>query len=363
MRKPLRIVTFCMFLLVAVSAATHALCESDYVTIAELRESLPERWVGEYFVENGAPNQLEKGDTVSVDVPIVVPEVDAVPVVRITWVPPAEDLDKTLEWYGNTWSYKTANRNFPQDELTFPVLDANHTFDPDLPWQDAPIIAEKSLKKWIPFMQDKELTCYAQHSYGSSQDNGWQRLCFYTTYHGIPHLIVDSFSHELKSERSFFSDENEIFAAVPSTTIVIRIKRPDQFVANLYTAKEVGLDVEDLPLLPFDEILKAFERQVKAGYAYSLDEVRFGYMVFIDPDNKGEEFVLLPVWAAKGRTRADLSLPFDLKTDQEVLDRIGYTSSTVIAVNAQTGQVYDFYNDKRPDRRYVPHIITWDEVK
>lgn len=67
---------------------------------------------------------------------------------------------------------------------------------------------------------------------------------------------------------------------VPSTTIVIRIKRPDQFVANLYTAKEVGLDVEDLPLLPFDEILKAFERQVKAGYAYSLDEVRFGYMVF-----------------------------------------------------------------------------------
>ena len=121
--------------------------------------------------------------------------------------------------------------------------------------------------------------------------------------------------------------------------------------------------MEDLPLLPFDEILKAFERQVKAGYAYSLDEVRFGYMVFIDPDNKGEEFVLLPVWAAKGRTRADLSLPFDLKTDQEVLDRIGYTSSTVIAVNAQTGQVYDFYNDKRPDRRYVPHIITWDEVK
>ena len=85
MRKPLRIVTFCMSLLVAVSAATHALCESDYVTIAELRESLPERWVGEYVVQNGAYKQLEKGDTVSVDVPIVVPEVDAVPVVRITW--------------------------------------------------------------------------------------------------------------------------------------------------------------------------------------------------------------------------------------------------------------------------------------
>ena len=84
MRKPLRTVTFWMSLLVAVSAATHALCEQTYVSIQQLRETMPDRWVGEYVVEHGAPNQLEKGDTVSVDVPIVVPEVDAVPVVRIT---------------------------------------------------------------------------------------------------------------------------------------------------------------------------------------------------------------------------------------------------------------------------------------
>ena len=180
MKKHLCILVAVLLMMTLTALCPGSLAAADYVSIKELRESLPERWVGEYVVENGAPNQLEKGDTVSVDVPIVVPEVDAVPVVRITWDPPAEDLDKTLEWYGNTWSYKTVNRNFPQDELTFPVLDANHTFDPDLPWQDAPIIAEKSLKKWIPFMQDKELTCYAQHSYGSSQDNGWQRLCFYT---------------------------------------------------------------------------------------------------------------------------------------------------------------------------------------
>ena len=363
MRRTFRATAFCTILLAAVLSASFALCENAYVSIQDIRETLPERWTGEYIVEKGAPKQLKKGDTVPVDVPIVVPEVDAVPVVRITWEPPAEGLDESLEWYGNTWGYKTVNRYFPQDELTFPVLDANHTFDPDLPWQDASIIAEQSLKKWLPFMQDKELTCYDQHSYGSSQENGWQRLCFYTTYHGIPHLIVDGFSHELESERGLFSDKNEIFAAVPSTMIVTHIKRPDQFVVNLYTSKEVGVDVEDIPLLPFGEILKVFERQVKAGYACSLDEVRFGYMVFIDPEKEGEEFVLLPVWVAKGRTRADLSLPFDLKTDQVVLDRIGYTSSTVIAVNAQTGQVYDFYNDKRPDRRYVPHIITWDEVK
>lgn len=204
MKKTIIPMVFLILLVNAFFFAPIALGENDYVSIKKIRESVPKRWMGEYVIKKGDGKNIKNGATVFVDVPIVVPEVDAVPVVRITWDPPAEDLDKTLEWYGNTWSYKTVNRNFPQDELTFPVLDANHTFDPDLPWQDAPIIAEKSLKKWIPFMQDKELTCYAQHSYGSSQDNGWQRLCFYTTYHGIPHLIVDSFSHELKSERSFF---------------------------------------------------------------------------------------------------------------------------------------------------------------
>ena len=71
----------------------------------------------------------------------------------------------------------------------------------------------------------------------------------------------------------------------------------------------------------------------------------------------------MPVWAAKGRTREDLSLPFDLKTDQAVVDQGGYLSSRIIVINAQTGQPYDLLNDKRPDRLHVPHITTWDEVK
>ena len=130
MRKPLRIVTFCMSLLVAVSAATHALCEQTYVSIQQLRETMPNRWVGEYVVEHGAPNQLEKGDTVAVDVPIVVPEVDAVPVVRITWEPPAEGLDGSLEVVRDDWTAKGITRNFPTDELAFPVLENHMTFSP-----------------------------------------------------------------------------------------------------------------------------------------------------------------------------------------------------------------------------------------
>ena len=356
MRKPLRIVTFCMSLLVAVSAATHALCESDYVTIAELRESLPERWVGEYIVQNGAYKQLEKGDTVSVDVPIVVPEVDAVPVVRITWEPPIEGLDESFYISKNEWYSKTIGRNFPMDEMGFPVMEEKTTFDPELPWEDAPAIAIEEFRKYFPMMRDKELTCYFHYSYGESEDNGFQCLYFYTTYHGIPHLLSNrSFLHVIESEIG----PNDLID--PPGNVAMRIKRPGQFWVNIDTSKEIGVEIEDIPLLPFEEILKAFERQVEAGHAYSLNEVRFGYMTFIDPEKKGEEFVLLPVWAAKGRTRGDLTIPFDLKTDQVVKDRSAYGCNSIV-INAQTGEVYDLTGDRRENRRYVPDILTWDEV-
>ena len=356
MRKPLRIVTFCMFLLVAVSAATHALCESDYVTIAELRESLPERWVGEYIVQNGAYKQLEKGDTVSVDVPIVVPEVDAVPVVRITWEPPIEGLDESFYISKNEWYSKTIGRNFPMDEMGFPVMEEKTTFDPELPWEDAPAIAIEEFRKYFPMMRDKELTCYFHYSYGESENNGFQFLFFYTTYHGIPHLLDNgTFLHTVKSE----AGSNGL--TDPPSHIYMCIKRPGQFWVNIATSKEIGVEIEDIPLLPFEEILKAFERQVEAGHAYSLNEVRFGYMTFIDPEKKGEEFVLLPVWAAKGRTRGDLTIPFDLKTDQVVKDRSAYGCNSIV-INAQTGEVYDLTGDRRENRRYVPDILTWDEV-
>lgn len=245
------------------------------------------------------------------------------------------------------------------DELAFPVLEDHMTFTPELPWEEAPAIAMAEFQKWMPFMKDKELTPYYQGSYGDSNGNGFQGVCFYTTYHGIPHLISNSpFYHRLESEKS----EVEGRTIAPNSMVAMRIKRPGEFWTNIYTSKEVGVDIDDIPLLPFDPIMEVLEQWVTDGYVYSLNEVSFGYMCFIDPEKKGEEFVLLPVWAAKGRTREDLSLPFDLKTDQAVKDRGGYFSSDIV-INAQTGQAYDLLNDKRPDRLHVPHIVTWDEVK
>ena len=117
MKKRLCILVAALLMLLPTALSAGSLAAADYVSIKELRETLPQRWMGEYVVENGAYKQLEKGDTVSVDVPIVVPEVDAVPVVRITWEPPIEGLDESFYISGNGWYSKGIGRNFPGKRL------------------------------------------------------------------------------------------------------------------------------------------------------------------------------------------------------------------------------------------------------
>ena len=352
-----------MLTLAAAPPGALALGEKNYVSIKEMRENLPERWTGEYVINKGDGINRKAGDMVSVDVPIVVPEVDRVPVVRITWEPPVdvEELDESLDVAENEWSAKVMIRDFSEDDSPFPLLEANVTFDPALPWEDAPAIAVGEMKKWLPFMKDTELTCYLQQSCGISADNGFQRIFYYKTYHGIPQLVGGCpFTYQVESE---LGPKGKEVPSVPLGIAYILIKRPGQFWVVSCSSKEVGVDIEDIPLLPFEEILKVLEQRVRDGYAYSLNEVRFGYMAFIDPKKKGEEFLLMPIWAAKGRTRISTTIPFDLKTDQAVLDRGGYGSDAILLVNAQTGGTFDFLNDVRPERLHVPHIITWDEVK
>lgn len=81
-------------LVLLICSCFSAFAESKYVSITDIRSTIPERWTGEYTTK--------KGETVSIDTPIVVPEVDAVPVVRITWGGPVEQYSESLQGVDNS---------------------------------------------------------------------------------------------------------------------------------------------------------------------------------------------------------------------------------------------------------------------
>ena len=359
--KHLRILGTLLLTLALAASASAALAADEYVSIKELRESLPERWAGEYTVRKGDGKHLKDGDTVSVDVPVVVPEVDAAPVVRITWGGPYEDLDASLQIGENSRNRLEIKHHMPESTGAGSIIERDVTISDNLSWEAAPNVLLEQLTKYVSSVDRKNLVPFYRIVRGSSEQSRRYYIFYYAAFHDIPYLVGHTFQLRVDSERGSRQADDE--PTVPFNITFSSIIESDQFSARISVPKEIGIDVEDTPLLPFSKIQGIFEQRVMDGYVYSLNEVRFGYMAYIDPAKKGEEYVLCPVWAAKGITRTSLSNPFHPNTDPTVLDYNGYNNKAIIVINAQTGEVYDFANDKRPDRLYVPHIITWDEVK
>ena len=354
--KKLIVRTFVITLALSLLCGSAALGESKYVSIKDIRDTIPERWTGEYTIQKKAPKPLKKGDTISIDVPIVVPEVDAVPIVRITWGGPYEDVDASLLVRVKSESGIDVVHDLPISVYDYPMLVPAPERIGGLSPSEAVEAFIGAIKKYMPFMRDNALECYSLLAYGDSAGNGGYRISCYSSYHNIPYLIGNvCFYLEVPSEH-----KNNV-EAVPLNKTYGWIQSNDQFHAAVSAPNELGVEQADVPLLDFSEIMKALEERVTEGYVYSLDEVRFGYMAFIDPENVGEEFVLRPVWAARGITTGDLGIPFTFD-DSEVNDYAGYNYFSAIVIDAQTGEAYDF-NSTRADRRYVPNTITWDDVK
>lgn len=349
--KKLIVRTLAITLALSLLCGSAALSESQYVSIKDIRDTIPERWT--YEVTS------VKGDDVKIDTPIVVPEADAVPVVRITWGGPYETAAAPSDIQ--------VMENDPNGFLVYhPYPDWNGNGDQPLhgvsvgnvAYEDAPEALLSQLRRDFPALRQNDFECFYQAAYVTADgSDGYYGLDYYPLYHGIAYLIGQCYWGDVKGESV------GKLPSVPYNGVDGDLHAADEYTALIGAPKELGVDAEDIPLLPFNDILKVFERRAQEGYIYSLSELRLGYMAFIDPDKKGEEFVLMPVWAGRGVTRSYLSNPFFPQSTDESKAGSGFHSIVNVVVNAQTGEAYEFFYDTRPERRYAPKIITWDDVK
>ena len=308
--------------------------ENDYVSMSDIQKNTPSHWINTYNTADGR--------AVSINIPILLPDVEKVPIIRVGWGGPYEISDDSALVEENEKNhliaeFKTVSqKNVTQDE--------------------APATYIQNLKSKVPSISNIDFENYMLVEENSEQEGHFFRMAFYSCFHGIPYLIDGNYRADVPSEHI---DE---LPAVPSTTSVGGLA-DDHFGITLCSPKEIEIQEDDIPLLPFENIITIFEKWISDGYVYSLDEMRFGYMAFIGPEQKGESFVLIPVWAAKGITRGTTNMPFYPDEDPDSLMFTAYKNPTVCVVNAQTGEKYDFVDNARENRRYVPHILSWSEVK
>ena len=315
------------------------LAQESYVNIFDLRVSSPKRLQKECVTQ--------EGDCISIDAPVIIPDVSVAPIVRVTWGGPLQVEDASLKIVVNDENVLQIDHEFQADAKRR-LTDVFKTVNDDLLHIEAVDEWLKLVSNAVPSLATEDLECINSLSYAHGNgEGGFYMLFFAKRYHGIPYLCNVPYAVPLKAETQ-----------IPYELSHGCIEDREHYNISLSVPEEIGIVEEDVPLLPFSEIEKIISERIIRGYVNELDEIRFGYRIFVDPDREGE-FLLVPVWCFSGSMRASLDVPF---VEEEVVF-MPYKNLSSFAVNAQTGEVYTWVFEKSKDRLNAPDILTWEEVR
>jgi len=332
--------SICALALCICSLLSTAFAETNYVNITSLRSAAPERLQGEFLVQNG--------NIIHIDTPVIIPDVSAVPIVRVTWGGPTEIEDGSLQITTNNANLLQIDHGFMADANRI-LTDAFETVNSELPHTAAAEALLNRICSAVPTVKAQDFECINALSYRHGDNAGGFYLLFFARlYHGIPYLCNAPYAISLGNTEP----------AIPYEVTHGCIENEEQYTFSLSSPKELGIVETDVPLLPFYEIEKIIAQRIESGYVKSLNEIRFGYRIFVDPDQPGTEYILSPVWVFSGTMRASLDMPF---TEEEIVFMPCKNISS-FAINAQTGEIYSFAFEADKDRHIAPQILTWKDL-
>ena len=353
-----------------------------YMNIKTLAEQSATRWQGEY--------QSVRGETVSVDCPVIVPDADMAPVLRVIWYPPLDQAflnefgapseDDIHRFHANTDDTTTAVIH-NLENMTAPN-EIGNSFDAyrfikleEVDWDR--IYARNSLltaREAFEAIENriKEIyTKYGSYGYYPMEPAYGFKISYLVDKTGTPTRDIDKYS--------FFGFEVmrglPVVGIIPHTYMDISKHRfesiddPRYYILHIETEFTFGFAAhllaeeelihEDIPLVDFEIAKPQVEKLIEDGRVRKVHGVRLGYILYLEPDHNREHFRLVPSWVV------DCEYYKTAKDETEVIDEPDYTivqNFRKLTINAQTGKLIDPEN-KSPDRSDYPEIITWDDVK
>ncbi len=180
---------------------------------------------------------------------------------------------------------------------------------------------------------------------------GCYEIKYHQLFHGIPYIVGGYYAINAKG------DDHQR----PLGIIEALIASKEDYLLDFFPAQEIGVCLDDVPLAPFSDVITAFEEWINAGLIRDAYELRFGYMIYDDPNDFAKTFFLLPVWELRGVIMQDAMQETPDFSNDILLCNQRLKAMSVV-VDAQSGELLDPFHNKNSDRQLVKHIITWNEV-
>ena len=357
-------------------------CADSLMSVSDLRDQVEAsggRWTQTYT--------SVRGETISVDVVLNVPDVETFPVLRTSWFSalPDEFLNdygvdengqkpKYARWYAlnDRYGYIVVNHDwdfvlgygesgsgkhfeYPGRMLPHDNLDWSrpYAFANDLPIDEA-----------FGFMKQVVGRCYTRYGMAfyepdlryilledpplcegvQIREKGAYTFQCYEDMHGIPMLqIVGQGCNTITPFYTF------------------RIISQNSYSFNCKLHRELELLIDDVPLLSFDKIKPAFEEMIRDGRLRDVYEVRLGYLaVYEEGKMENEVFRLIPCWMLSAEYYKSSKVESTVWDEDEwgspIYPNLGTTERIVI--NAQTGKVID-QNASNKENKKLFSVKTW----
>ena len=342
---------------ILISSCTWARAE-EYFTLPQVREQAAGGWHETYTDKYGRE--------LTVDLEIEVYGEDVAPVIKAKWHDPQtlhesvnspHDPSNAEDRKGNPqkMSYDAVqNMDVDFDTVYSPELNNTMTYGEFCELFEE-IKAIYGLDKTYLFEQPNSFTVF----YNTSKKTGeviipaFYSVSFWQMEFGLPIIMHAS---------SSFKKDGYGPAASPRMALGARSVNEYSFDGTIFDIDEILAD--DIPLCSVEDVLDSAGEFIETGYVYSVEALRFGYVVFSDPELQYGRSInsyevdtsyYVPTWVMDCYLR-----------DNPKKDEISkYPSLQQLMINAQTGKMVDFFDKSlsgHGDYRYQG-FISWDDVR
>ena len=327
--------TFLMFMLLIVILLSSAYAQGTE-SILEIKAAAPARWTCEI--------QTNEGETVTVDAPVHIPDVDAVPLQMVSEAPFIYELAGDESFLGGKADVRKREE----------ILDPDRFSEIGYPPEDLLDFMQEMLSSHG--VTDVELVLYGATARGP--------MCYvkqgktFNKKYSFPCSVADTtkpWKHD--TTRGYSISATQKIAGLPvflSGTIypihsmhtfshLLFIDRDHYCIGINFITVEETLSPDE-QLLPFNALLEILTERIRNGNLQTVLEINLGYYI-LDQNlvNQTSETVwqLIPVWQIRGYDKIlDQRLEGVLSTYSEE-DRIKYDPECVysIYINALTGEL------------------------
>ncbi|MGI6215102.1 MAG: DUF6034 family protein [Christensenellales bacterium] len=334
--------------------------QAEYKSIAEIYSSTPKRWQNEYQT---------KWRTVSIDVPVFVPDVKMVPIFRVQKKshPVMQDeltmfkeiqINNGYNFWGKTYKSQDESGTTYQWQKKFlfeqepDILPENSllSYQQALKFADDEIYRLFGLDKSIDYILEHVIVTSCLYNYKdangqrtftqSATPKGRYQFEFTQCFSGIPYYPA--------SYTTLEKGKNIIY---PSGRIGFKISSLDEYLLSSALLETVEEIVPDVPLHSFDNAKAVFEQEIAAGRLRSVDQVCLCYIPYNDAK---DVWRLIPAWRVYGGYTDDAAREFTPNYYEGMFIDDGIERAELI-YQANTGGLIRNRNDGK--------IVTWKDIK